>query len=49
MNHIVTGLFNGISFGTLSYTAAGINHVGFEAAATVMVFAADNFLVKASQ
>lgn len=49
VNHTVTGLFNGVSFGTLSYTAAGINHVGFEAAATVMVFGADNFLVKASQ
>jgi hypothetical protein len=49
VNHTVTGLFNGVSVGTLSYTAAGINHVGFEAAATVMVFSADNFLVKASQ
>jgi hypothetical protein len=49
VNHTVTGLFNGVSIGTLSYTAAGINHVGFEAAATVMRFAPDNFLVKASQ
>ena len=48
VNHTVTGLFNGVSIGTLSYTAAGINHVGFEAAATVMVFSPDNFLVKAS-
>lgn len=48
VNHTVTGLFNGVSIGTLPYTAAGINHVGFEAAATVMVFGADNFLVKAS-
>ena len=35
VNHTVTGLFNGIPIGTLPYTAAGINYVGFEAAATV--------------
>jgi hypothetical protein len=51
VNHTVTGLYNGVPIGTLPYTAAGINHVGFEAAASLEGLggiAVDNFVVKAS-
>jgi hypothetical protein len=44
----VTGLYNGVVFGVLPYTAAPINHVGFEAAGVFGIITVDNFQVKAS-
>jgi hypothetical protein len=48
VNHTVTGLYDGLPIGTLPHTAAGINYVGFEAAASQGGITVDNFLVKAS-
>jgi len=44
---VVTGLYNGVAFGSIPY-AASVNHVGIEANATLAVITVDNFIVKAS-